>query len=249
MAFQSTVPRRRPWRAAMLGAIIAFAPQGAGADAFRSCVGAAMAEEKIARCGEAIRSEGDPRRLERAYLRRGNAFAESGRFAEAVEDFSALVRLNPAIAGYYDNRGRALKELGRFSEALRDALIAVRISPQSAFVYRSRGEVYDAMNRPDLAVADYSHGLDIEPGNVGLRVDRGKALAKLGRNGEAEADFAAAIAQDPASAIGYRERGLFYRALGDPRAAADLAEAVRIDPSDWEAASALEGTRAGLKPR
>jgi hypothetical protein len=39
------------------------------------------------------------------------------RFVEAANDFTVVIRLNPKIAGYYDNRQNAFKALGRLDRA------------------------------------------------------------------------------------------------------------------------------------
>jgi len=65
-------------------------------------------------------------------------FVELNDSARAADDFTALIRLNSRIAGYFDNRLHAYRSLGRLSEALNDANTEVRMRPDQAFVCRSR---------------------------------------------------------------------------------------------------------------
>jgi len=112
-------------------------------DAIHSCRGAPSAVDKVAACTFVISRVSDDGALLKAYNRRGLANVELGRYPEAVRDFSAVIRLNPKVAGYYDNRQNAFRQLGRLDEALSDANAAVRLAPGYTFVFRSRAMVYD----------------------------------------------------------------------------------------------------------
>jgi tetratricopeptide (TPR) repeat protein len=207
------------------------------------------APEKIELCSLVIRHSSQARRLERAHLRRGNAYAEVNRFADAVNDFNSLIRINPAVAGYYDNRQYALKSMGRLSEALDDANTTIRLAPTYSFGYRSRGNVNDAMGRYDSAIADYTRAISIEPRDAGLLIDQGKILAKAGRDREAIADFSHALDIDANAVAAFRERGLIYMKLGDVAAAlADLTWFTRFERQDQEVVRAIEEMQAVALP-
>jgi tetratricopeptide (TPR) repeat protein len=220
------------------------------ADEFSACLKANSASEKIELCSLVIRHSRQARQLERAYLRRGHAYAEAGRFADAVRDFTALIRINPTVAGYYDNRQYVLRSMGRLREALDDANTTIRLAPSSSFGYRSRGIVNDALGRYDSAIADYSTGISIAPRDVGLLIDRGKTLAKAGHDRQAIADFLHAIDIDDKPITAFRERGLVYKNLGDFRAAlADLTWFARFRPTDQEVIQAIEEMQGALPAR
>lgn len=219
------------------------------ASEFSACLGANSAPEKIERCSLVIRHSRRVRQLERAYLRRGNAYAEVGRFADALSDFNALIQINPKVAGYYDNRQYALKSMGRLREALDDANTTIRLAPTYSFGYRSRGNVYDAMGRYDSAIADFGKALSLEPRDAGLLIDRGKILAKVGRDHEAITDFSHALNIDHTAITAFRERGLVYKKLGNISAAlADLAWFIRFEPKDEQIVQAIEEMQAALSP-
>lgn len=173
--------------AILIGWLVSSSTSPAGE--FSVCLRANFAYEKIELCSLVIRHSRQARQLERAYLRRGNAYAEINRFADAASDFSSLIQINPTVAGYYDNRQYALKSMGLLKEALRDANMAILLAPTFSFGYRSRGNVNDAMGRYDAAVADYTKAISIEPRDAGLLIDQGKILAKAGRDREAIANF------------------------------------------------------------
>jgi tetratricopeptide (TPR) repeat protein len=206
------------------------------ANEFSACLRANSASEKIELCSLVIRHSKQARQLERAYLRRGNAYTEVNRFADAVRDFTALIRINPTVAGYYDNRQYALRSMGRLREALDDANTTIRLAPSSSFAYRSRGT--------------FSKGISIEPRDVGLLIDRGKTLAKAGHDRQAIADYSHAIDIDEKAITAFRERGLVYKNLGDFRAAlADLSWFARFQPTDQQVIQAIEEMQAALPAR
>ena len=95
----------------------------------------------ISNCSIVIGVSSDQKSLERAYNRRGMAEEQIGEFTLAVTDYSNVIRLNPTIAGYYDNRMRAYKGAGQLNLALQDANTAVAMAPTYAFTLHGRGSV------------------------------------------------------------------------------------------------------------
>lgn len=210
------------------------------------CRDARSAQDRIVTCSRAIGVVRDKRLLERIYLRRGNANSELGQWQSAVADFTELVRMNPSVAGYYDNRLNAYRQLGQFQSALNDGNAAVRLAPDRSFPYRSRGLVLEDLGRIDLAISDFSTAIRIEPRDAGLRVDRGRLRVQVSQFAEAMADFNEALSVDPRMFSALRERGKLHIILGNREAAlADLRLFVQVEPSDQEGIAALasaEGT-------
>ena len=82
----------------LLVVIAACAPALAGsADPYERCRRAKLASEKIEYCSLVIRDSRNPTILERAYNRRGLAYMEVNRFADAARDFTSVINLNPKI--------------------------------------------------------------------------------------------------------------------------------------------------------
>jgi len=196
--------------------------------------------EKIEYCSFVISRSSDRNILERAFNRRGLAYMDLQRFAEAARDFTEVIKLNPRIAGYFDNRQNAYKAMGRLSDALNDANKAIELAPTYAFVFRDRANVYADMGRYDLALRDYNHAITLEPKDAGLFVDRGKVYVKAQQIDKAIADFTQAFDSDRNMTVALRERGFAYRLLGNFDAArADLTLFLRLQPNDEEVVSAL----------
>jgi S1-C subfamily serine protease len=221
----------------------------ARADSFAACLRAQSAIDRVAQCSVAISYGGTSRQLERALLRRGNALMELNRYANAVDDFSAIIELNPRIAGYYDNRQAALRALGRLPEALRDAETTVRMASGHSFPYRSRALVRSDMGSLGAALDDFTKAVSIDPRDAGLRIERGKVLARTGRLSDAITDFTAALDIDNRAMEALRERGFALRAAGRFEAARDdLMLYARLHPEDGQVSRALEELAGGEPP-
>ena len=194
----------------------------------------------ISACSVVIGLSRDPRLLERAYNRRGMAEEQVGQFDLAASDYSNVIRINPTIAGYFDNRMRAYKGAGRLDLALQDANTAVSMAPGYAFTLHGRGAVYFDSGDYRAAVRDFSAALGINPRDASIHVDRGRALIRSGDVEGALRDFEAARAIDPANEPALRERGIAYAQIGrTAEARSDLSAAVAIAPADDDAAKAL----------
>jgi tetratricopeptide (TPR) repeat protein len=196
---------------------------------------------KVDHCSFVISHSSDPKILERAFNRRGLAYMSLNRFAEAANDFTAVIRRNPRIAGYFDNRQNAYRGMGRLNEALNDANRAVRLAPTYAFVYGGRGTVFAEMGRYDLAIEDYTKAISLDSRNAGLFAGRGKISATAGQLNDAIADFTHALDMDRNMTVALRERGLAYQLLGNFDAArSDLSLFLRLQPNDREIVQALQ---------
>lgn len=194
----------------------------------------------ISACSVVIGLSSDPKLLERAYNRRGMAEEQTGDFNLAAADYSSVIRINPKIAGYYDNRMRAYKGAGRLDLALQDANTAVAMAPTYAFPLYGRGAVYVAKGDFSSAVRDFSAVLAINGNDASTHVERGRALVRMGDVEGGLRDFEAAHAIDPGNEPALRERGIAYARLGRRvEARSDLAAAVAAAPADAEAGNAL----------
>ncbi len=204
------------------------------------CKKASDKQAVIASCSTVIALSRDPRLLERAYNRRGMANEAIGQFNGAVNDYSQVIRLDPKIAGYYDNRMRAYKALGLLDLALKDSNTAVAMAPGYPFVFHGRGAVHYDRGEYLQAVADFATALAMNRADAPLLVDRGRALMKLGQPINAVRDFSEAHEVNAAFTPAMRERGLALAQLGNADAARpDLQAALAANPGDDEAAATL----------
>lgn len=128
------------------------------------------------------------------YNNRGNAQAETGKLALAVDDYSEAVDLNPKYAMAYFNRAAAYHRLGKFRAAIVDYEVIQQIDPRWASVYMARSFTWESMGRLDLAINDLESHQSLVPGHrrvaerlAGLR----KRLAASKPTGQPEEQQAA----------------------------------------------------------
>lgn len=87
----------------------------------RLCRNSTAAADKIAHCSNVIAQSDGASALVTAHNTRGLALVDLGRYSEAVDDFTFVIRHEPQIAGFHDNRQNALRLSGQLDDALKDA--------------------------------------------------------------------------------------------------------------------------------
>ena len=132
-------------------------------ETMETCRHAEDAAQKIAACTTIITVSHDPKTLLRAYNTRGLALKDSGRSAEAIDDFDRVLQIGPVLPGYFDNRADALRAIGRYSESLSDSDHAIGMAPSCAFLYHTKAQTLDEQNRFGEALAVIDQELRVRP--------------------------------------------------------------------------------------
>ncbi len=219
--------------------------------------------------GEQLRRSGDALGAEKAFDRaillspdyelsyawRGAVRRSLGRPAQAVEDLSIALRLEPTTAAWCRHeRMNASRDLGRFPEALQDLDVAWRLNPK--FVWENEPKRFAAaFAQLESVVRDRKHGAQAlawqgdllmrqrdfpaalsrlsrsvraDPRSVNARLLRGRALGELGRWKRAFTDFDAAVRLEPTFPFARAWRGRARMINGDlTGAVTDLRAALR----------------------
>ena len=204
------------------------------------CRNSSDAADKITHCSNVIAHSSNVSALVTAHNTRGLALMDAGRFSEAVDDFTFVIKHEPQIAGFYDNRQNAYRRGGQLDEALRDANEAIRLAPNYSFAFYGRANVYNDMGKFDLAMQDYDQAIRLAPNDGGLFIERGKILRTQSKFEQAISDFSHALDLDKKWTAAYRERGLTYKLMGQSQQALDdLTTYDRLQPGDQEVTLAL----------
>lgn len=135
-----------------------------------------------------------------AHYNLGQAFAEQGKFDEAIAHYSEAIRIkphHPDAFNAYNNIGIALFCKGKLDEAIANYSKALRLKPDSANIYDNLGNALAKQGRLDEAIAHYSEALRIQPDSFRARNDMGVALVRKGRLDEAIACFSRALKIKP----------------------------------------------------
>lgn len=184
-----------------------------------------------------------------AILRRGKAYLDIGKYAEAIADFTRLIEmrqewlLTPGTVEAMGYRATAYLRMQEYDKALTDLNNAIGVSP-GAWLFVIRAEVYEAQGRYSEALVDAKATIENEPTWGWARLLRGRILQKQGQYDEALLDFTHAIELDPRDDYAYYMRAQCYTALQRfELAQADLFQAVKLSPYDSLYQSALHEIR------
>lgn len=119
----------------------------------------------------------------------GGRYYREGEFQKAVEEYTAILDLEPDNAEAYGNRGLAYSQMGEIGLAIEDFSRLIEINPQDAKAYYNRGIRYAQLEDFDRAIADYDRSIEINPSYAVAYFARGLVHQELGRNQEATRDI------------------------------------------------------------
>ena len=210
-----------------------------------------VAARSIAACSRLIDRGGVTSKvLADHYLLRGTAYLSTTELDKAITDLDQAIRLEPANPEALVARGDAHRFGDNFERAIADYDEAIRIDPKYVFGYIAKLQAFGAM-REHLRANELREEME-RWGGPASNIENQAYFRSLARSryDDTFAELDAAIAANPRDASAYFRRAGLFMFLGEltggrqfTRAAADLDEAIRIDPTH---AGALH-TRAKLR--
>jgi tetratricopeptide (TPR) repeat protein len=163
-------------------------------------------------------------------IARGNERYAGGQYNEAIDDYTAAIRLDAACAPAYAARARVWATKHYREREIADYGEAIKIDPKNAVYRVGRADSWSAQGMHDLAVADYNEALRMEPDNPAIWVARAKEWQRDYKTQQAIADFTRAIQLDPRYTPAYIGRGTAFKLSGAfDRAIQEFAELTRVD--------------------
>lgn len=123
------------------------------------------------------------------YNNRGMSYYGIGDFAQAMQDFTSAIAINPDYAEPYNNRGVVYSRLGLHVQALEDYTRAVRIKVDFTYAYNNIGNTLKVFGQFDRAIEYYTKAIFFDPGYSGAYLQRGMAYKSLGMTDQAMEDF------------------------------------------------------------
>jgi protein O-mannosyl-transferase len=123
----------------------------------------------------------------------GMSLAAQGRFAEAIAEHTAALRLKPDDATAHYNMGRALFNVGKLAEAKAEFVAALQIDPDLAEAHNNLGLTLARLGRFAEAIPEHRAALRLKPHNARAHNNLGLALATLGQVAEAVEEYRAAL--------------------------------------------------------
>ena len=175
----------------------------------------------------------------------GAVLQSSGRVEAAIETLAAAVRARPDHAAVRNNLGAALLAAGRTDEAITEFMRTLRIHPQYLDAAYNLGTAFLARNRAREAIVYLERVARARPDDPQALATLGSALALAGRFEASRATLSRALDLAPDDARTHFNLGLLEARRGNRDGAIQhFDSAVRLDPSNAEAAAALREARA-----
>jgi tetratricopeptide (TPR) repeat protein len=137
-----------------------------------------------------------------AYLLKGNAALDKGKYADAEQMYRKAISLNRSNPQPHIQLGLALEGQGSFDEAIKEFQRVIAIDPKSANAYNNIGAVLvkkAALGKatPDKAIEAYRRAIAVDPSYALSYNNLGLVLYKQGDTNEAIAKYGQAIQIDP----------------------------------------------------
>ena len=158
-----------------------------------------------------------------------------GKYAQAIENFNVLARLDSTIYEAYFFRGIAKYNLGDLVGAQRDFDRTLHFNPIYTPAYHYRAITLSRIGKYDLALRDLEEAVDLRPGYTGLYFSRGVTYFLSQQFDKAIQDFNVYIRKEPRESSAYLNRGACYLYLQDTvRALEDYNKAISLSRYDPE---------------
>lgn len=93
------------------------------------------------------------------YYKRGLAYADNGRYNEAVNFFGRALEIDPQNHSAYCDRGKAFLSMGRYNIAVVDINKAIEIDPEYAEAYGQLGKIHLHQGEYDQAISAFDQAI------------------------------------------------------------------------------------------
>jgi len=175
-----------------------------------------------------------------AWYDRGFALGSLNRHEEALASYDRALALDADHAWAWFNRGLELRNLSRHEEALASYDRTLALDADDAWAWLYRGYELGVQSRHEEALASYDRTLALDADNDWAWFYRGFELSVLSRNEEALDSYDRALHLKPEHRAVLLARGLLNRQLHRfDIAEHDLRQAIKLDPQDAQAKTAL----------
>ena len=166
-----------------------------------------------------------------AYNNRGFARYRKGDYLDAIEDFSAALRIRPALFIAYLNRAAALQAKGDSESAMKDLDKAVSIKKDFYQAYINRGSLFHDLGHDKEALSDLNHAIELKNDVAEAFFQRGYVQLALNNWDQSIKDFDRALELMPTMGWAYQGRGIVLMKKGQmERAIKDFNRAIEYSP-------------------
>jgi tetratricopeptide (TPR) repeat protein len=167
------------------------------------------------------------------YERRGDAFAQKGDVARAIEEYTTATRFDPRNRSAFLSRGILYANNGDHDRAIQDFDQATRLNPNHALAFAWRAASYREKGDFDRSTRDLNEALRINPKDDVSFYNRGREYQRKGDYDQAIRDYDQAARLNPKSYLTFWSRGVAYQRKGDvAQAAQDYDRAIQLKPDE-----------------
>lgn len=170
--------------------------------------------------------------IHRQMLQKALAAHQQGQLAAAIQQYNAVLALDPGNFDALQLKGLALYQSGDPRNAVELLTRAIRKNASMASVFNNRGLAQQALGQRREALQDFSKAVALQPQYAEAHGNRANVLCEMGRLAEAAEAGQAAIRLNP-------QVPQFHNSLG----------VVRKEQKDWAAALELFDKAVRLNPR
>ena len=175
----------------------------------------------------------------------GEVYAAAGRHAEAVDEFTASVRLLPHSAPARFNLANSLVALGRNAEARAQLEAALRIDPRYGKAHFNLGNLLLASGDKPAALDHFRRAIALDPENLEARTNLGGVLLELGQLDEARGHLGHVARARPDSVEAHFGLGnIWLLQKNYPAAIREFETVLKLQPDLPVARERLERARA-----
>jgi tetratricopeptide (TPR) repeat protein len=167
------------------------------------------------------------------YERRGDAFAQKGDVARAIEEYTTATRFDPRNRSAVVSRGILYATNGDPDRAIQDFDQATRLNPKHPLAFTWRAAIYRQRGDVDRSIRDLDEAIRINPKDDVSFYSRGSDYDSKGDYDRAIRDYDEAARLNPTNYRTFLSRGVAYQRKDDfAQAARDYAEAIKLKPDE-----------------
>jgi hypothetical protein len=113
------------------------------------------------------------------HLNQGVSLYESGKYEEAVAEYTKAIELDPKLAAAYYNRGLAYFKMKQYDSALADFNKTLELNPKSSTAWVGRGISLEGLGKYKEALEAYNKALELDPNDQTAKKNKDRLLAYL----------------------------------------------------------------------